>query len=174
MNAPTPTRTGPSIKRGSSKQDYCTPRALVEAIEERFGPIWFDLAATSGNCVVGAGNPKGGNCYFGPDNQDPKLRDSLEQNWSAVKGNAYCNPPFANLAPWAAQSATVSHRRAWTLLLVPAAVDSNWYSEHVHGKAFVMPLSPRIAFDKDPYPKGILLAAFGFGVVGFEPWRWKP
>lgn len=44
--------TGPRVSTGSgSKQDYQTPIELIKAVEKRFGPIQFDLAAHAGNAI---------------------------------------------------------------------------------------------------------------------------
>ncbi len=163
-------RTGPSMRRGSSKQDYPTPVPFLEAAAKRFGALAWDLAARKDNSVCGP-------CFYGPDQPCERFRDSLnlppEIDWSTREGTLWLNPQFADIKPWAAKCESVRHRRDWTLLLVPASVGSIWYAEHVHGKAFVMPLSPRLAFNGEPYPKDLVLAAFGFGVSGFEPWRWN-
>lgn len=45
MNAPT--KTGPSVKRHKSSGVYRTPKDFITAIERRFGPIAYDLAADS-------------------------------------------------------------------------------------------------------------------------------
>lgn len=166
MSAPTvEKRTGPSMRRGSSKQDYATPRAFIEAVEKRFGPLSFDLAAHRSNSVTGA-------CYFGPDHPNEDYRDSLVRPW-VMPGNLWLNPPFADIEPWAEKCEGARHRTGLILLLTPASVGSAWYERHVHHKAFVMPLSPRLAFNGEPYPKDLILSAFGFGMSGFEPWRWR-
>ena len=41
----------PAQKPGSSKQDYSTPRAFLDAVEKRFGRIKWDLAAHERNHV---------------------------------------------------------------------------------------------------------------------------
>ncbi len=42
--------SGPRVTSGAgSRQDYGTPRAFLDAVERRFGPIQFDLAAHRGN-----------------------------------------------------------------------------------------------------------------------------
>jgi hypothetical protein len=44
------TAVGPRITRGKdSKQDYATPAEFIAAVEKRFGPIQFDLAAHRAN-----------------------------------------------------------------------------------------------------------------------------
>ena len=152
--------TGASLARGKSKQDYATPCEFIAAVEARFGNIDFDLAAHAFNAVISN--------YFDHE------RNSLAQDWHLLAGTLWLNPPFGDIAPWAAKCASVRHRRGWTLLLVPASVGSNWYANYVAGKAFEMPLRPRLSFDgKNPYPKDLALFAFGFGVSGYETWKWK-
>lgn len=158
----TATRTGPSIRRGKSRQDYGTPREFLDAVERRFGTICFDLAASKSNAVCPA--------HF------TKEDDALAQDWRGIPGTLWLNPPYADIGPWANKCAQLSWRYGWLLFLVPASVDSNWFAGAVERCAFVMPLSPRLTFvgEKDPYPKPVMLCAFGFGVSGFQPWRWKP
>jgi hypothetical protein len=47
------TLTGPSINRHRSKQDYGTPWPLIRAIEQRWGNLTIDLAATRENAKCG-------------------------------------------------------------------------------------------------------------------------
>ena len=154
-------RTGPSIARHRSRQDYETPREFMAAVYARFGVIAFDLAATPANAQC--------DHWFTPE------ADSLTLDWTRLQRNLWLNPPYSNIAPWAKKCAECQHRPAWLLFLVPASVDSKWYREHVHGKAYVMPLEPRLTFEgeTDPYPKPLMLCAYGFNVSGFEPWRWR-
>lgn len=158
MNAPI---TGPV-----GRQDWETPEELIDAVESRFGTIGFDLAASNGQ--------QRANHYYSP------LDDSLSRSWGTVAiGNktAWLNPPFANIAPWAEKLTTECRDlQRWTLMLVPAAVGSNWYREHVEGKALVLFLNPRITFRgaTAPYPKDCMLVCCGFGVAGSMTWRWKP
>jgi phage N-6-adenine-methyltransferase len=153
-------RTGPSMNKGASKQDYATPREFLDAVEKRFGTIRHDLAASGEN--------KACEDYF------DEHRDSLEQDWAALTGVLWLNPPFGNVAPWAKKCADSASPRTRILLLVPASVGTEWYAEHVHHDAMVYALRPRICFDgKNPFPKDLILAAYGFGVRGFDLWRWK-
>lgn len=150
----------PAQKPGKSFQAYATPKDFLAAVERRFGVVRTDLAASSDNAVA----PE----YFN------ELQNSLVQDWTALKGVAFCNPPFADLAPWAEKLSTVRDRRAWTLLLTPAAVGSEWVADHVLDKALMLLLAPRLCFDgKNPYPKDLILICAGFGVRGIDRWRWK-
>jgi phage N-6-adenine-methyltransferase len=154
-------RTGPSIARGSSKQDYETPPALLRSVEARFGKLAWDLAATDENAKAQR--------YYTP------AQDSLASNWSEISGVAWCNPPFDPIAPWLKKAASVRDRAGWTLVLAPAAVGSEWFAEHVERKAYVLTLRPRVAFVgmKDGYPRDLMIAAYGYGLSGFETWRWQ-
>ena len=165
----------------TTKQDYGTPRAFLDAVEMRFGPIAVDLAAHAGNAKA--------HYYLGPDHPAEHMRDSLTVPWSELKGNLWLNPPFKRFDPWAAKCAREAADRrelgvgGWILFLCLASVGSTWFRKHVLGKAFVMPLEPRLTFDGmppnpktgkiDPYPKDLMLCAYGYGVHGFEPWRWR-
>jgi phage N-6-adenine-methyltransferase len=153
-------RTGASMNRGRSKQDYATPRDFIQAVEKRFGTIRHDLAASSGNAVCA-------NYY--DEHQDAFLHD-----WSSLAGVLWLNPPFASVAPWAAKAARDASPRTRILMLVPASIGSEWFAEHVYPHALVYGLRPRLSFDGvNSFPKDCILAAYGFGAHGFDLWRWK-
>jgi phage N-6-adenine-methyltransferase len=158
----------PKQKPGRSRQTYRTPPDLLRAVERDFGVReWAaDLAATRRNSV----SP---HSYFGPGS--PWGRDSLEQDWTSVEGDCWCNPPFKNISPWSSKCRSSLERRGRIFLLVPASVGSNWYAEDVHGIAHVVCLRPRVTFVgcKDPYPKDLLLAVFSAIRGGSSTWKWK-
>lgn len=155
--------TGPTIKRGKSKQDYQTPREFLDAVERRFGKIQWDLAATNENTVA-------------PNWITPEI-DSFKVPWLAQTDGAlsFLNPPFSNIEPWAMKCAAESTLGARILFLVPASVGSEWFRKWVHNVAAVFALNPRLTFGgcPTPYPKDCLLAYYGLGVTGFTVWRWK-
>jgi hypothetical protein len=171
MNAPI--KTGAALNRGSSKQDYGTSRIFLDAAELRFGKLDLDLAATTENRVAPL--------HLGPGSDINE--DALAQDWRELPDGEriarhsvwWCNPPFADVGPWAHRCSQVADRDGWTLLLVPASVGAQWYATHVHGKALVLFLAPRIKFAgcSDPYPRDLLLAAYGYGATGFECWDWR-
>lgn len=167
-------RTGPTIQRGRSKQDYGTPVEFIEAVEKRFGPIEWDLAATAANKKSWR-DGTGREDYFGPDHPRPEYRDALATSWD-ISGNLWLNPPFADIEPWAAKCAKdCAERRGFLFLLTPASIGSNWFESHVRQYAYVLGLSPRMTFEgtTDPYPKDLMLSVYGFGLHGFGTWRWK-
>jgi hypothetical protein len=156
--------TEPPQRPGRSKQDFGTPQSFLDAAARRFGPLAWDLAAHSEN--------KKCPCYFGPGS--PHHEDSLDPGCSwEMPGTLWLNPEFADIAPWAKKCSEHRARTDWTLMLVPASVGSEWFKDHVQHKSVVLGLSPRMSFDgKNPYPKDLMLCCFGFGLSGFDTWRW--
>ena len=154
-------RKMPAQKPGQSRQDYSTPRELIDAVEVRFGKLTFDLAATAKNSITGSR-------YWSP------LQDSLNKNWTHRKlgTNLWLNPPFGDIEPWAKKCSETIGKKIF--FLVPASVGSNWYKNYVHSVASIYFLSPRLSFDgKNPYPKDVILAIYGTRVGLHECWRWK-
>jgi phage N-6-adenine-methyltransferase len=148
---------GPTIKRGKSRQDYETPWSFIKAVEAKFGPIAFDLAADSENFK----GPEG--MYFDVQN------DAFRHDWSKITGNLWLNPPYGTIGPWAKKASEGGR----VLLLTPASVGSNWFADYVHGKAHVYFLRPRLVFEgaDDPYPKDLILSVFA-EPPGYTPWKW--
>jgi len=153
--------TGPTIKRGKSKQDYSTPKEFLDAVRARFGSIDADLAASAANAVS-------------PAFYDVAKEDSLTRAWNELGGWLWLNPPFNNIEPWAAKCAAESALGARILFLTPASVGSNWFQQWVYPSANVLMLNPRISFDgKNAFPKDLILSVFSGGMRGMQPWRWK-
>lgn len=154
----------PAQRPGTSKQDYGTPPEFIAAVERRFGRLHVDLAARADNAKAPL--------WITPQ------EDSLSVAWAQrFPGHlAWLNPEFANIDPWAEKCAKEGGvRRLRVLLLTPASVGTEWFAEHVHGRAIVLGLRPRLTFEgcEDPYPKDCILSCFGLGVSGFDLWRWK-
>jgi len=171
-----------NVNKVNSQQNYRTPRAFLDKVEERFGRITFDAACTSIDCVVE--EPNSGFFY------DAGV-DALKVNWFNDRpcGVTWCNPPFAKAKAFARKIASEyesASLQARTLLLVPAGLDTHWFWSYVHGRALVLMLSPRIPFlnpdltpvlDSKGRPAAInrpmMLAVYGVE-PGFERWIWQP
>lgn len=167
MNAPAK-RTGAAFHRGSSKQDVETPEELIDAVERRFGPISFDLAANAANAKYER--------FF------TEADDALSQPWDdlADGGLLWLNPPYAHITPWARKCVASAELGARIAMLVPASVGSRWYLDHVRRRAMALALTPRVRFVGHPhvYPKDLILCMYGpRGEVpwcpGFDDWRWQ-
>lgn len=157
----------PVQRPGRSRQDFGTPWPFIRAVEARFGRIEWDLAAHHENS-------KCGEFFYGPGSKHGV--DSLVVSWAArhPTGTLWLNPEFANIEPWAEKCSNEAVRRQGLIaMLTPASVGSEWFAEHVHRKAFVLGIRPRLSFDGNaPYPKDLMLAVFGHGLSGFDTWRW--
>lgn len=146
-----------------TRQDYGTPRAFIEAVERRFGPIVCDLAAHSGNakCATWIG----------------KEENSLSVRWAErhPTGLLWLNPEFVDIAPWAVKCCAESQTRHGLIaMLTPASIGTQWFNDYVKHKAFAIGLYPRLTFEGcgDPYPKDLMLSLYGYGLHGFDTWRW--
>ncbi len=150
--------TGASMARGKSRTDYATPWPFFHAVQNRFGPVTYDLAAHAQNAKH--------------ENYFTEAQNSLIQPWSEIPGWLWLNPPFDRITPWAKKCAEEAELGAKILFLTPASVGANWFAQHVHGHALILGLNGRISFDGiAPYPKDCILSIFG-AESGFDVWRW--
>jgi hypothetical protein len=158
----------PRQKPHRSRQDYGTPLELVAACTQRFGILTWDAAATADNTLVPERFfSKTGLSAFDADWQRAFVRSDL----------VWLNPEFGGIATdWAPLVSRWTRKLPWlrVLMLTPASIGSEWFQQYVHRKAMVLGLSPRLHFvgAEDPYPKDCMLSCFGFGVTGFDVWRW--
>lgn len=148
------------MRRHQSRQDYATQLSFKNAVVQKFGMPSFDLAAGEENRFV--------EMFFSQKD------NALVQPWHQIGGLLWLNPPFGNIEPWAAKCRYESERGARILFLVPASVGAIWFANHVHRKAMVFALTPRLSFDGiAPFPKDCILAYYSSGAWGFDVWAWK-
>lgn len=160
----------PRQKPGLSKQDYQTPKELLDAVRKRLKIIDFawDLAADSSNSVTTK--------FYDEE------ADSLTQPWN-LGGWNWCNPPYAKIEPWVAKAAHEAQLGAQTVMIVPASVGANWWREWVEPYAFVSFLNGRLCFipdwkevgfkTKPLYPKDCAILLYTpWNFVGHEIWNW--
>lgn len=167
-------RSGPTIMRGESNGDIWTPQIFIDAVEQKFGPLTWDLACSFANCKA-------------PHGLAWPNTDSLLEHWHQLvdfgEGKlCYLNPPFSNIAPWAAKCAAEWKLGAEILLLVPMG-SQNWYWDYVEPFAQVYAVG-RMVFDNcfdrvtgeaviTPYAKDLILAHFVPNLLpGNRPQRW--
>ncbi len=165
--------TTPTQKRHRSEQVVSTPRDFIAAVQARFGPLVFDLAATRANSVC-LGD------YLGPGSSFVEDAFTPGFSWAGLGANnpgySWLNPEYANIGPWAERCVTESAKGLHVLMLAPAAVGSEWFNAHVRPNAYVFELTPRLKFvgHAHAYPKDLILACFGpERFVGRASWRWK-
>lgn len=158
---------GPTINRAGSSGDIWTPQVFIDAVERKFGRLWWDLAAEAHSTKA----PQ----WIGPET------DSLVQPWYELIGLLWLNPPFGNITPWALKCAAEKEQGAEILLLVPRS-GANWYWNWVEPFADVYDVG-RIAFDNcfnkrgelvtTPYPKDLILAHYCEGSPHGKEQRWR-
>lgn len=178
----------PQQHPSTSKQDYETPSDFLEAVRVRFGDLEVDLACSAPTQTD----------MFLTDNRKAPIAlhwpavDALAIPWDAY-GDSLCwlNPPFKRCNDFAEKCAAEVKRftsRGRIFMLTPASVASNWFSDHVFKKAYVMTLQPRLVFvgEKDPFSKDLMLTIFCRDAEEliatrneeardwFSIWRWKP
>jgi len=158
--------TEPRQKRGKSVQEVGTPPAFIAAIEQRWGKITLDLAASDKVHVCDS--------YF-----TSKI-DGLKQDWGIPNGLLFCNPPFGKIGPWVEKAAATTSKgflRPTILVLVPAAIETRWFRRYVYNVANVHILNPRLTFvgHKYNFPKGLILCEYPGSVVGevMDYWNWQ-
>lgn len=155
----------PRQKPGKSVQSVCTPPEFIQAVCKHLYIPHFelDIAADADNSVAP---------WFYTE-QD----DALTRTWLSGPGTwAWCNPPYADIAPWVSKACEESNGGARIAMLLPASVGSNWWDSYVHDVAYVTFLAPRLTFvgHKDPYPKDLALLLYApYLAGGYTTWRWK-
>lgn len=172
-----PRASGPTIKRGSSSGDIWTPWEFIRAVEDKFGLLWYDLAATDASAKA--------------VNYITAERDCLLVEWSALPLQndrhsrlLWLNPPYSNITPWAKKCAEESQNSARILLLVPGSIGANWYWNFVEPFADVYSVGRMVfdnCFDKDgnivttPYPKDLILCHYDSLLIRkpMQRWKWK-
>ena len=146
----------PVQKPGRSEQDVGTPVWFLRLVEMSFGKIALDPAASHTHHALDA-------LYY------TKEEDGLSQSWRVPPGSiVWVNPPYENIKPWVKKAAEVSYFWGTTIaVLIPASVGSNWWCEHVHLKAAVYFIRPRLKFigHEQGYPKDLALVVYGLPPV---------
>jgi hypothetical protein len=191
--------------RMETNQDIGTDPLLFQVLNAEFNFV-CDLAATAENALCAdwlgkgsgwLGKVKGPHDPVPPDG-DETQGGSLDVPWSDWKGWLWLNPPFRKIAPWARKCLVESEKGARIVMLVPAAVDSDWFEDHVFEKAETRWLKSRPVFkcrytkdgpkdpktgrprylagewNKDGYPKPCQVSIFEKGrAPRMYPWDWR-
>lgn len=120
------------IHYSSNRQDWATPRAVFQYLDERYGPLDLDAAASQENT-------KCARFWTEAD-------DALTKPWT---GRVFCNPPYKFAADFIQHGIReVQAGRAEVIVfLVPARPCSVWWREAYEHADEVLALSGRITFD---------------------------
>lgn len=163
----------PAQKPGRSDQDLATPPEFIEAVVASLGKIGIDLAAHERNhkCSPWLG-PHG---YANDALAEDVVWDEIIDEHHLRGRTAWLNPPYGDLAPWAAKADLTGRAGNRLAMLVPASVGSTWFRTHIYQRAQVRLLYPRITFlngstgkpvcspvtgKPTPYPKDLMLCVW--------------
>ena len=134
----------------ATRDDWGTPQALFDALNDEFGPFDLDAAADQHNA-------KCARCYTSAD-------DGLAQPWNARR--VWLNPPYGHrLIDWVrkAELETREGRAELVCCLLPARTDPRWFQEIVLPHALEIRFLPgRLRFEgaAGPAPFGSLVVVF--------------
>jgi phage N-6-adenine-methyltransferase len=112
----------------STRQDWATPRAFVDWVQEKFElKIDFDVCASIDNAKAPA--------YFSVSD------DALSREWEFAVG--WMNPPFSvEISTWLKKAIEQMPNYNVLYVLIPARVDTRWFHE------LVVPNASRLWFIK--------------------------
>jgi len=109
----------------SDRQDWATPPAFMEFLQERFG-FSPDL-----DCAASCDNTKAPEYFC-------EAEDGLSQEWF---GNVYCHPPFGRELPLWLEKCSEEMKRDEVqsiYCLIPARTDTKWFHEIVMPNAYLV------------------------------------
>lgn len=157
----------PQQKPHRSIQNYATPTDFVQATENHMNiKFYLDLAASAENAKA--------------PNFLTEENDSFKHNWTTLSNGEWCwlNPPYANISDWAQKCLEEAKNGCKIVMLVPASVSTNWFSDYVYNNAEIVFIRPRLTFVgcEDPYPKDLMLIIWTKESVGngeYNVWRWR-
>lgn len=172
-------------RQRSENQAVATPWPFIHAVEYRFGKLFCDLAATEENRKADFCITPETDSLATPWPTAPRP----EVSWRKPRPN-WLNPPYSEKVPSKSKPGQMSIvpciykwvRKSWeskvrVLVLVPAAVGSDWYGEWVEEKAIVEFLNPRLIFENNPYPKDLMLLEYPGTqeriTIPPRQWKWK-
>jgi phage N-6-adenine-methyltransferase len=130
------TGKGPGLPPGPkpswwTSDEWETPPEVITALSDQYGPFDLDPCARPETAKAPV--------WY------TKADDGLALDWF---GTVYCNPPYSAPKPWC-QKATaeiVAGHAERVVMLLPAAVDTHWFHDHVVPYADVIFIRGRIKF----------------------------
>jgi len=97
--------------------DWRTPREFFEKLHTEFN-FAIDAAASPTNAML----PR----YWTVDD------DALQQDWAAVGGTVWCNPPYGrDIGRWLAKAVAEQQRGVTSVLLTFSRTDTAWWHDYV-------------------------------------------
>jgi phage N-6-adenine-methyltransferase len=111
--------------KSSNDDTWTTPRNFYDKLNTEFN-FSLDAAALKSSALC--------DNWFGPDHDDPNLRDALVMDWSqhAPSKTVWLNPPYGkSIKLWVNKANHESTKHGLTIVcLVPARTDTRWWHDH--------------------------------------------
>jgi phage N-6-adenine-methyltransferase len=141
--------------RTSNDDTWTTPRDFYNKLNAEFN-FSLDAAALKSSALCSN--------WFGPDHDNPNLRDGLVMDWSqfASSKTVWLNPPYGrSIGLWTSKANFESRGGGLTIvLLVPARTDTNWWHKDIiqHEVRFI---KGRLKFGNQknsaPFPSAVVV-----------------
>ena len=141
--------------RSSNDDTWTTPRDFYDKLHSEFN-FSLDAAAMKSSALC--------NNWFGPDHDNPNLRDGLVMDWSqfASSKTVWLNPPYGrSIGLWTSKANFELRGGGLTIvLLVPARTDTNWWHKDIiqHEVRFI---KGRLKFGNQknsaPFPSAVVV-----------------
>lgn len=113
------------------RDNWSTPRALIERLEKEFRKFDLDVCASEKNKVCER--------YF------DKETNGLEQNWS---GFVWCNPPYSNKLEWIEKAHLEAQKGSRVVILLPAFTETHFFRELKAKSDWLLFLNGRLVFNE--------------------------
>jgi phage N-6-adenine-methyltransferase len=141
--------------RSSNDDTWTTPRDFFDKLHAEFS-FSLDAAAMKSSALC--------DNWFGPDHDNPNLRDGLVMDWSqfASSKTVWLNPPYGrSIGLWTSKANFELRGGGLTIvLLVPARTDTNWWHKDIiqHEVRFI---KGRLKFGNQknsaPFPSAVVV-----------------
>jgi len=119
------------------RDSWQTPQWLFDWAEERFGEIWFDLAASKGNAK----------CLHFFSKEDNALSIDWHEELHFTDFN-WCNPPYSETGKWLKKGWEEAQNGFRSVFLVPTPNGENGFRDYVLGKASeIIFINGRVGFE---------------------------
>lgn len=113
------------------RDNWATPRSLIERLEKEFGKFDLDVCASEKNKVC--------------ERFYSKEQNGLEQDWS---GLVWCNPPYSNKLEWIEKAHLEAQKGAKTIVLLPAFTETHFFRELKAKSQWLLFLNGRLVFNE--------------------------
>lgn len=143
---------GQAVVHSSGKDDWETPEALFQLLDQEFD-FQVDRAAT----LLSAKASR----YYGPDHPLPEYRDALTCPWD---GRGFLNPPYSQVGKFLQKAYWEMTTGVPTVALVAARPDTRYWHDYVAYADEVRFLKGRLKFESAgkvensaPFPSAIVI-----------------